>query len=399
MTKNEIDYYDLRLDMVPDEVLKIIGIELKRRRIKNDSTLKSVSCGCSISYISKVERGKIVPSYRILREMCSEQGIKTNELNMLLSINENIIQCIEAYARGDLDFIKDIYYKALLFENYKGTIIRLFYDALSGETNNLIHDYQNLLPIYKDLSSIDKTIMAFFKMVIDNKTNDFLSACNSYPSIKLSDNNTLNALIYRELFYALIHCDLKTALISFELVEKSKYLYLLEDYNNLRRENLLCKIKCGYLIEDNIIMMQDSKTKLLYAVLNKRKDMLENMIDNPEYTMSDLFFIYNAMDNFERAYTIYKQIDMASVDFTSRMMMKYIVTKEKWDPTMVQKYIMEELVPYAIEKQNIDLLERLITELATLSQETTRYRDVSYTLNEYYKIIERHKNVSFSIIK
>ena len=41
------------------ETVKIIGAELKRRRINQSQTLVNMSGICSVSYISKIENGKI----------------------------------------------------------------------------------------------------------------------------------------------------------------------------------------------------------------------------------------------------------------------------------------------------------------------------------------------------
>ncbi len=43
------------------ENVQIIGAELKRRRINQSQTLVNMSGICSVSYITKIENGKIIP--------------------------------------------------------------------------------------------------------------------------------------------------------------------------------------------------------------------------------------------------------------------------------------------------------------------------------------------------
>ena len=71
------------LKMVSKETMQVIGAELKRRRIYKATTLVNLSSICSISYISKIENGKIIPKLHVLQELCEEQGISKEELDTL----------------------------------------------------------------------------------------------------------------------------------------------------------------------------------------------------------------------------------------------------------------------------------------------------------------------------
>jgi hypothetical protein len=54
--------FSIDLKNVSNELYKIIGAELKRRRRAHSKTLTNLSSVCSISYISKIENGKIIPN-------------------------------------------------------------------------------------------------------------------------------------------------------------------------------------------------------------------------------------------------------------------------------------------------------------------------------------------------
>ena len=91
------------------EIVEIIGAELKRRRLANSITLEEFGCGCSISYHSKIENGKIIPKLSILRELCEKSGITEKELDSLITLDEKIAKVIEYIFWDNRDEIAKIY--------------------------------------------------------------------------------------------------------------------------------------------------------------------------------------------------------------------------------------------------------------------------------------------------
>ena len=114
MSKNGFDPKN-----VSKETMQVIGAELKRRRLYKSTTLVNLSSICSISYISKIENGKIMPKYNVLRELCEEQGITNEELNTLLEVDLLIDRCIEALFTNDKKVIISIYDRICMLDNYK----------------------------------------------------------------------------------------------------------------------------------------------------------------------------------------------------------------------------------------------------------------------------------------
>ena len=111
------------VNCITKENIQIIGAELKRRRINQSQTLVNLSGVCSISYISKIENGKIIPKMSVLRELCEEQGMSNEELETLLNIDSLIEKCIESMFWNDDGSISNIYKTVSLFDNYKTCFI------------------------------------------------------------------------------------------------------------------------------------------------------------------------------------------------------------------------------------------------------------------------------------
>ena len=129
MKKKEILNYLMKgdeadlLNLEP-EVLGIIGVELKRRRLQQSRTLDSFACGCSISYISKIENGRINPKYSILQELCNEQGVTKEELDCLIKINSFIEQAIVSTFYGKHYELNESCEQFENFDNYKVNLLR-----------------------------------------------------------------------------------------------------------------------------------------------------------------------------------------------------------------------------------------------------------------------------------
>ena len=131
------------------ETVKIIGAELKRRRINQSQTLVNMSGICSVSYISKIENGKIIPKYSVLKELCEEQGITSEELDTLLNVDKLIEQTVEALFWNDRNKIGEIYSKVYTFDNYKVSFIKIIYEMMYYHYN-IVEGLLNSIYIIKD---------------------------------------------------------------------------------------------------------------------------------------------------------------------------------------------------------------------------------------------------------
>ena len=194
--------YILNLKNVSKETIQIIGAELKRRRIYMSKTLVNLSGVCSISYISKIENGKIIPKYSVLRELCEEQGITEEELQTLLEVDDLINACIEALFWNNKVKIANIYNKINALDNYKVNMIKIIYEIVYQHWNNVELLLNSIKAIESNLSEKDFYLYSILKMY-------YLNALNQYPEVydinkKLNNckENYLLALAAKQKFIA-----------------------------------------------------------------------------------------------------------------------------------------------------------------------------------------------------
>ena len=106
-------------------------------------TLVNMSGICSVSYISKIENGKIIPKYSVLKELCEEQGITSEELDTLLNVDKLIEQTVETLFWNDRNKIGEIYSKVYTFDNYKVSFIKIIYEMMYYHYN-IVECFRNL---------------------------------------------------------------------------------------------------------------------------------------------------------------------------------------------------------------------------------------------------------------
>ena len=112
---------------VDDEILQMIGLELKRRRIMHSKNLNDYDCDVSISYLSKIENAKIIPKFSVLKDFCAQNGIQSDELNYMLQIDDRIKRVIDAIVENNKKYIQDEFFKVKIFNNYKFSLFKALY--------------------------------------------------------------------------------------------------------------------------------------------------------------------------------------------------------------------------------------------------------------------------------
>ena len=156
------------------EIMEIIGAELKRRRLRSAKTLEEFECGCSVSYLSKIENGKIIPKYTIMQELCEKSGITDEELEALATLDEKISFAIENIFWENYSEISKIYESVCMFDNYKTNLIKMIYEMNYFHWDK-VESHSNSIYIIKDnLKNNDFYLYTYLLMCI-NKNHYFLN--------------------------------------------------------------------------------------------------------------------------------------------------------------------------------------------------------------------------------
>lgn len=185
-----------------DDNSKIIGIEVKRRRLALSKTLETISAKiCSISYLSKVENNNIKTNKNCLAEICEKVDLTEEQINLLMNFKETLKEILKAYLNNNISFIDSIINSGQGFENYRYQIIKFVYYLSHKnieEANNL---YSTIIKLTSTMSDFDLYIFSLF------------------GSILFYYNK-----LYKECFDILRFLDAATITNEFEIL-KNKYLF------------------------------------------------------------------------------------------------------------------------------------------------------------------------------
>ena len=93
-----------------EEENKIIGAEIRDRRISLSRTLVSLSYKiCSVSYLCKIENNKILPNKLFIRELCKRLDLEDDKINELLRLNLTLDDMVKNYFEKDYAEIEKAY--------------------------------------------------------------------------------------------------------------------------------------------------------------------------------------------------------------------------------------------------------------------------------------------------
>lgn len=144
-----------------DDVYKMIGTELKRRRTNQSQTLSSIASDvCSVSYLCKVEKNQLKPNRWMLQEICKRLNIDSPKFNLLFELQEYINKAMEALYNDDESTILELYNKSRSFENYRSKLIELIFHI-------------SRLEIY-EADSISKQLLSLASVMKDEELNCFI---------------------------------------------------------------------------------------------------------------------------------------------------------------------------------------------------------------------------------
>ena len=373
------------------EILGIIGIELKRRRRKQSRTLDSFDCGCSISYISKIENGKITPKYSILQELCSEQGISQIELDALISVNNLLNDAISATFYKKYDLVKMYCEGIAHFDNYKVNLLK----AIDYVNHNLWDEALKIIPtitiIEDKLVDADYNILLYLQMRIENHFENYLKAHSIYKQIKLNDNMIINTLCYHEYFYAICKCGFENPT---HYYEKLCNMYLKLFNNNLNEINELyfkTLINLGCEVPQIVFDTFDVKNQIIYYIKhNKFKELLE-LKENNNLSSFEKMMIAMAVKDYIDVINQYQKIDLENLKEKEKIMCNYCRLLIEGNGTQIVNYANKVGLPYAEKRGDFTMLVHLVKSICEHSLTTGKYKNVATMCMSLFSFVEKYQ--------
>lgn len=410
------------------QTLEKIGKQVFYKRLQQKMTQEELCQGiCSVSYLSKIENGKIEASEEILQLLCARLEIAVTDLrdveedvkgkldewlNALVHLDKQQVERIYEELQGEMKHVLDFeiinYYK-LLYTRY--LIMKRDFPAVEKELESLKKMYKKYSPFQKLLYTYSKGLYYFlqhrYKKALEYLTRtEVMAKEQGYHENGIYFNL---ALVYNELevehmtlhfahvamegfkneykFRYVINCQL---LIALSYIQKKQYNEALSIYNNILRE------ANSFADKESITAIALNNLGFLYYNLKdyaKAKDYyLQCLKYKKEEDLNYIDAVYEIalqcieLKEFEEAKDwINKGIDVAKRDEKYKSML-YILSmlKNKYFETkdVYKRFLEVEAIPFFRGEENKKELKMVYLELAGYHEELLEFKES----NNYYKL-------------
>ncbi|MEN1937726.1 helix-turn-helix domain-containing protein [Paenibacillus sp. 102] len=410
------------------QTLEKIGKQVFYKRLQQKMTQEELCQGiCSVSYLSKIENGKIEASEEILQLLCARLEIAVSDLrdveeevkeklddwlNALVHLDkgqvERIYNELQSEMKNVLDF-EIINYYNLLYTRY--LIMKRDLPALEEELEKLRKMYKKYSPFQKLLYTYSRALMYFMKHRYNASLEcliqtELMAKEQGYYETGIYYNL---ALVYRHLeiehmalyfanvalegfrneykFRNVINCQL---LIAFSYIRKKQYSEAMEIYNNILRE------ANSFADKETIIAIVLNNIGLLHYCQHNYAEAKEYYLKGLQYKKEeDLNYIdaiYEIslqcvqLEEFEEAREwIEKGISVAIKDekYKSKLHLLLILKYKYFEKKEAYKRFLEtEAVPFFKTEENVKRLKKVYLELAEYFEGLLEYQES----NRYYKL-------------
>lgn len=373
---------------INDKYLSAIGIALKEKRIKFQLTLESVSKGiCCVSYLSKLENGKLSPDLGILKALFTKLSINLDEV-------------IELYEACDLSismnalFELDIFYLEKVYEKIinkafaiKAELIKSMYYLVSENYVSLEKSLKEL-DIFK--SMFDKDELYAFKylnMEYNIKTSKLMVAKTISKTVSYEEieNKRLAYLLYEQQFH-----------LNYYLDEKE---YITENYEDLKKVTFeWVPIKRTLL---NELILLEYKTSLSKKLKGFEKDTtLEKILTNLDTNC--WYYYLKALINLNKYEEVIKKIEENKLD--SPQMMAILAMAHFYLKDVEKTKAFEERVKsYVFEKKDLvhkNFIYYLLLKMNNRTEELNKALKkelISFAIFSYNKFYNNFYREDYSV--
>lgn len=387
MNEKELDLHN-----VSKENIQIIGAELKRRRITQSKTLVTLNTKCSVSYISKIENGKIIPKFHILNELCQEQGITTLELEKLLKVDEIINESIHALFWLNKDKIVDLYNQVYQFDNYKVNLVKIIYEMQYFHWN-MVEIYLNSLTIIKDnLEEKDLHLYYYLSMCYENAMCNYPRVYELYRELKYCKNNYLLALVSKEMFIAVAKFGMESPLLAYEEYTKhykGLFNYSIEGMYELLIDTL---IDSRYELQAPIIDELKNTKKLRYLLIQGESDGLEELLEKYTPSQYEKLLIATYKKDYALGEKIYKKLQLNRLCAKDLIIANYCNYINKGNDEELANFIVQVGIDYAQKTNDGNLFRILLKKLSEIAFYVGKYKAVATMNLAYFEMADKCRN-------
>ena len=378
----------INLQNVSKENIQIIGAELKRRRVNQSKTLVNLSSVCSVSYISKIENGKIIPKYHVLQELCDEQGITKEELDILLMVDSLIIRCVEAMFWDNREKIIESYNKISLLDNYKVNFIKIMYEMIYMHWNKVEELLLSLRIIKDNLSDYDYHLYNLLYMFCENNKNNYPSVYEIFKCFKNCKDNYILALAAKQMFIAVAKYGLEHPQLAYKNYYE-RYVGLFNYKNEEMHDLYIDSLINGNFELPNIVTKElRVPLRLNYCLSACDFDELNDLLNTYNPTQYEKLLIATAKDEFILGEKIFNKLKLNTLSAKEVILANYCNYINKGLDEELASYIIHVAAPFAVKNNDGIMYKMCLKKLSELSFVVGKYKAVAAMNLTYFKMLE-----------
>lgn len=368
---------------VSNNSIKIIGAELKRRRVKRSKTLVNLSSVCSVSYISKIENGKIIPKIHVLEELCIEQGISKEELQTLLEVDNLIEKTIEAFFWNNKEKISEIYNSVKYFDNYKVNFIKIFYEMSFYHWEKVDRLLNSIMVIKENMDDLDLELFSYLQMCYENEMNNYPKVYELYSVLNYCKNSFLAALASKEMFVAVAKYGFESPVEAYDDFSR-KYQLLFNNVDSMMYDLYIeSLINLEYTLSESVKKSLSPTHKVYYAIAKKDEDFLDEVLKEYKPNDYERMLITTFKKDYSQSEKVFTKLKPNKLTAYENLISRYCSLINTSTEEEIADYIINVAIPYARRINDGFLFRMFLKKLSHLSFSVGKYK-VVVNLNLIY---------------
>ncbi|MBO1579918.1 helix-turn-helix transcriptional regulator [Bacillus sp. XF8] len=422
------------------QTLEKIGKQVFYKRLQQKMTQEELCQGiCSVSYLSKIENGKIEASEEILQLLCARLEIAVSDLrDVEAEVKEKLDEWLNALVHLDKQQVERIYNElqaemkhVLDFEiiNYY-KLLYTRYLIMKRDLPALEEELEKLKKMYKKYSPFQKMLYAYSKGLLYSLQYKYKQALEYLLETEsmAKEQGYYETGIYYNLGLAYSHLDIP---------------HLAMHFANIAMEGFRNEYKFRYVINCQTIIalsyaekgQYEEALKIYGSILREvdsfaEKDMIKAMTLNnmgelyqykKEYNKAKLYFLQSFelqnvidMNYIETMYGIAKQciylkqyeeakewiekgISCSQSDEKyHKMILLFCAFKYKYfeKPVEFKRFLETEAIPFFKNAGNVKELKNAYLELAMYFEEQNEYEESNKYYKEAIKVLEKKEELN-----
>lgn len=365
--RNEIE----RRENMEEDISKIIGTEIKNRRLSMSMTLAALAEDtCSTSYLCKIEKSQIVANDRRLEEICRRVGMSQDQYKDLLNLKVALNYICDYYFNDDKVAITNLKNTVKEFSNYRSNIINYVISIYEKETRTSYKLCKSILSIIKEISDLDLLVFITFYAIDLMAQGNYIEAADNIKAVIGKKSGIKNLYILQ--LETLFECAFQTNAMSIydysntlaieyyekNFYERSQKLYAKMSAFELLNERVEHHLKFFAKVKDNQLRYNLSFMKSFLA--GEYSKVKKYNLKKLKPILQFIYWFYFELDTFQ---VEYKKRTQYSFTEREKLFLDYLHAKNDNRRT---NFILNVGIPKAIERYDGLMMQFYLDELSSL---------------------------------